>query len=149
MLLLLRSYKTCYTNSFCSQDSLLLERRIKCYYSLFIKKKKRQSLVAGCSKGSVHFPYCSTVRWEQSLSWKINVSPFVASVMQPLRHTMASGRLVGWWDAWEHREPPDHLLVPRAHTHTQPHEHTLLSVFFICLLTADLFECSFKSPPLL
>lgn len=58
----------------------------------------------------------------------------------------------------EHRGPPDRLLVPRDHTDTQTptntrtHSHTLAlthtaNCVFICLVTADLFECFFISPP--
>ena len=87
---LLESYKTCYTNSF--QFSLLLELWIESYYSF----KKKAKLSCGLLERISSFPLPhNTVCWEQSSSRKINVSSFVASVMQLLHAQWHRG---AWWD---------------------------------------------------
>lgn len=92
---------------------------IKCYCSLFFFK--RQSLVVVCSRGSAHFLQHAAQSAESRA-----VSAFVESVMQLLWHTMALGRLVGWWRF----RMQDHLAAYGwpGYTDSLSHTHTLVIV---------------------
>lgn len=120
--------------------SLLQEPWIKCYYGFWVffsPLKKRQSLVAVCSKGSLHFPLHTQRRAESKARLRGSMSPL-------LSHQSCSFCAAQWhrgarWGGGMLESAENHLTTcicsrnGHTHTHARSHIHTHASELYFDL----------------